>query len=102
MLVSEEDDGCLWVSPLFAAIREELSTSSKDDPIMVTIDDCECPKCAIARGPIDFISTVLVYIPTKEGVFLQRLTPSEAQAIGEYLLEFSREIVDYKEELNEG
>jgi len=102
MLVSEDDGGCLWVSPVFATIREELSTSSKDEPIMVTIDDCECPKCAIARGPIDFISTVLVYIPTKKGVFLQRLTPSEAQAIGKSLLEFSQDIIDYKEELNEG
>ena len=91
MLVSEDDGGCLWVSPVFATIREELSTSSKDEPIM-----------AIARGPIDFISTVLVYIPTKKGVFLQRLTPSEAQAIGKSLLEFSQDIIDYKEELNEG
>jgi hypothetical protein len=69
---------------------------------MITIDDCECPKCDILRGPIDFISTVLLYIPTTEGVFLQRLTPSEAQAIGKSLLEFSQEIINYKEELNEG
>jgi len=102
MLVAEDEDGCLWVSPLFAAVPEELSASSIDDPIMVTIDDCECSKCTTERGPIDFISTVLIYIPTKKGVFLQRLTPSEAQAIGESLLEFSQEIVDYKEELNEG
>jgi hypothetical protein len=96
MLVSEEDIGILWVSSIFAATHNELNVDSIGQPITVTIDDCECPECDIEREPIEFDSTLLIHIPTKNGVISQRLTPSEAQAIGKSLLKFSQEIIDYK------
>tara|TARA_Y100001963_G_C6395877_1_gene271890 strand:- start:122 stop:424 length:303 start_codon:yes stop_codon:yes gene_type:complete len=98
MLVSEEDEGILWVHPLFAAVMKSADTEPSGKPLVVTVDDCECIECDLKRGPIDFISTILVYIPTETGVIAQRLTPQEAEAIGKALIKFSQDVSSFQEE----
>jgi hypothetical protein len=100
MLTHKEEQGILWVSPLFASSCKLVD--SEERPIVVTVDDCECIDCDLERGPIDFISTLLLYVPNEESIVIQRLTPAEAEAIGKALIQYSHELRKFKEELNEG
>ena len=90
MLTCEEDDGILWVQPIFAASEVECVESE----IIVTLDDCDCEGCAEFRSGVHPVSTIFLRIPVKGKHVVQRLTPDEARAMGSALIRYARDIED--------
>jgi len=96
MLSYDEDEGILWIHPLFGA---SVSTEAiEKHSIVATIDDCECWDCEQERGPIDFLSSILLHIPTEHGMVIQRLTPSEARTLGNSLISYANDIKSIQED----
>mgnify|MGYP003983811389 CR=1 FL=1 len=97
MLSYDEDSGILWIHPMFGAEvnKERIEKHS----IIATIDDCECLNCERERGPIDFLSSILLHLPTEQGMVTQRLTPSEARTLGNALISYSNDISTIQGEL---
>lgn len=99
MLSYDEDEGILWLHPVFAAITKPGSIVKSS--IIVTIDDCDCEECDQDRGPVDMVSTLLLHLPTDAGMSLQRLSPSEARTLGNALVDYSNDLLDFNEVLND-
>lgn len=97
MLSYDEDEGILWLHPLFGS---KLSKESiEKHSIVCTIDDCDCEDCEEKRGPIGFLSSILLYVPTEIGMAIQRLTPSEARTLGNSLISYANDIDAIQEEM---
>jgi len=96
MLSYDEDEGILWLHPIFGAKIVEKTVEKHS--IVCTLDDCECADCEAKRGPIDFLSSILVYLPTEYGMAMQRLTPSEARTLGNSLISYANDIDAIQEE----
>ena len=99
MLSYDEDDGILWLHPLFSATL--ACDTVEQHSIVCTIDDCDCDECNKKRGPIEFLSSVLLYVPSEFGMIMQRLSPSEARTLGNSLISYANDIDAIKEELND-
>ena len=97
MLSYDEDEGILWLHPLFGS--KIANVTIEKHSIVCTLDDCECEDCEIKRGPIGFLSSVLLYVPTDYGMAMQRLTPSEARTLGNSLISYANDIDAIQEEL---
>ena len=95
MLSCDADEGIIWLHPIFGATISNQPIEKHS--IVATIDDCECMECDCKRGPIDIITSILFYLPTEHGMVTQRLTPSEAKALGNALISYANDINDFQE-----
>ena len=101
MLSYDEEDGIIWIHPLFGARLSKEGVEKHS--IVATVDDCDCEECDITRGPIGILTSLLLYLPTEYGMVMQRLTPSEAKALGNALIAYANDITELNEVLeNEG
>jgi len=97
MLSYDEDEGILWIHPLFSATISDERIEKHS--IIATIDDCDCEACFQDRGPIEFLSSILLHLPTEHGMVIQRLTLSEARTLGNSLISYANDVEDYWNEV---
>lgn len=99
MLSYDEEEGILWLHPVFAAITKQVPDGKQS--IIVTIDDCDCEDCDQDRGPVDMVSTLLIHFPTDAGIAIQRLSAKEARALGNVLVDYANDLLDFNEALDD-
>ena len=99
MLSCDAEEGIIWLHPIFGATLNKEPVVKHS--IVATIDDCECFECECKRGPIDMISTILFHLPTEYGMVTQRLTPSEAKALGNALISYANDINEFQESIQD-
>lgn len=90
MLDSEEEEGMVWINPIFSPI---IADNEGEGAIFATIDDCECEDCDCMRGGIEINKTLVISLPIDHEVLMvQRLTVQEAILLGQALLTYANDL----------
>ena len=85
MLDSEEEEGMVWINPIFSPI---IADNEGEGAIFATIDDCDC-----MRGGIEINKTLVISLPIDHEVLMvQRLTVQEAILLGQALLTYANDL----------
>ena len=91
MLIYEEDEGIIWITPMLQS--EVLRTQQTVKDIIATIDDCDCQECRIRRGFIGIDSNIMLKLPMPEGgSVVQRLSLQEAKMLGSALVAYAENL----------
>ena len=91
MLIYEEDEGIIWITPMLES--EVLRTREKVKDIIATIDDCDCQECSVRRGLIGIDSNIMLKLPMPEGgSVVQRLSLQEAKMLGSALVAYAENL----------
>lgn len=91
MLIYEEGEGIIWITPMLES--EVLRTRQKVKDIIATIDDCDCQECSVRRGLIGIDSNIMLKLPMPDGgSIVQRLSLQEAKMLGSALVAYAENL----------
>lgn len=91
MLVYEEDEGIIWITPMLES--DVLRTKHKVKDIIATIDDCDCEECDMRRGVLGIDSNIMLKLPLpNNGSVIQRLSVQEAKMLGSALVAYAENL----------
>ncbi len=96
MLDSEEEEGMIWINPIFGTI---IADNEGEGAIFCSIYDCSCEECDALRGGIEINKTIVISLPIDDEVLIvQRLTVQEATLLGQALITYAKDLKILMEE----